>query len=248
MTDEYLRQLVDAVPWWYHRIELRPGLITPGWAPMDADAYGIPDDLSGRTVLDVGAWDGFWSFEALKRGAERVVAIDNFSDQLSDQNPKQRTSAWHTFDLCARALGYSRSNRLQRMTYSVYSADLLGPFDVIFFFGTLYHLRHPLYALDQLMKALKPGGEIYVESAICDDYSPYGKPYGDAPVMEFYPGAEYGNNSSNWWAPTLRCLEFMLQSCNLTDISTWKIAGPDILAHCRGWGKGRKPVSNTELY
>ena len=69
MDKEILRQKIAAMPYWYHRIELPGGIVTPGWAPMNAAAYRIPDRLDGQRVLDVGAWDGFWSFEALKRGA-----------------------------------------------------------------------------------------------------------------------------------------------------------------------------------
>ncbi len=73
---------VAAFPYWYHRIELPQGVVTPGWAPRVPEAYAIPDDLSGKRVLDIGAWDGYWSFEALRRGAREVVAVDDFSDFL----------------------------------------------------------------------------------------------------------------------------------------------------------------------
>ncbi len=71
-----LQEQVDALPW-YHRMELPGGVVTPGWAPMSPAAYQVPKDLTGKRVLDVGAWDGYWSFEAMKRGARQVVAIDN---------------------------------------------------------------------------------------------------------------------------------------------------------------------------
>src|ERR1700757_4441868 len=69
---------MDAIRW-YHQIELRPGLRTPGLAdpPARLGMLSLPDDLSGRGVLDVGAWDGFFSFEAERRGARRVVAADS---------------------------------------------------------------------------------------------------------------------------------------------------------------------------
>ena len=122
-------------------------------------------------MLDVGAWDGFWTFEALRRGARQVVAIDDFSDYLGELKPEERR-AWATFDLCREALGYDEE-RCQRYELDVYevSAEQLGTFDVVFFFGTLYHLRHPLLALDRLSAVCT--SEIYVESAILDDYSAY---------------------------------------------------------------------------
>ena len=68
-----LEDAVGAFPFWYHKIELPGGVVTPGWAPLNADSYGIPADMSGLRVLDVGAWDGYWTFEALKRGAWRPL-------------------------------------------------------------------------------------------------------------------------------------------------------------------------------
>jgi tRNA (mo5U34)-methyltransferase len=102
-----LSERVAEFPFWYHRIELPGGVVTPGWAPVNQEAYRIPADLTGLRVLDVGAWDGFWTFEALKRGAREVVAIDDFSDCLGGLDVSQR-KAWATFDLCRAAFGYDQ--------------------------------------------------------------------------------------------------------------------------------------------
>jgi len=106
VTDDELREKIAAIPYWYHKIALRPGIITPGWAPLDASKYGVPERLDGETILDVGAWDGYWTFEALKRGAKHVTAIDDFSDTIGGNTNADRSKAWQTFDLCAEALGY----------------------------------------------------------------------------------------------------------------------------------------------
>ncbi|MBT7362842.1 MAG: hypothetical protein HN813_12755, partial [Rhodospirillaceae bacterium] len=97
MNAEELNRRIADFPYWYHRIELTDGVVTPGWAPIDAASYRIPDDLTGKRVLDIGAWDGYWSFEALKRGAEQVIAIDDFSDYVGHLEIKDR-KAWETFD------------------------------------------------------------------------------------------------------------------------------------------------------
>ena len=142
-----LQQKVAAFPYWYHKIQLPGGVVTPGWAPHDAGSYRVPADLTGKRVLDVGAWDGFWTFEALKRGASEVVAIDDFSDYLGRLESRDRPG-WGTFDLCREALGFDQ-RRCQRHEMQVYDVteQRLGRFDIVFFFGTLYHLRHPLLAL-----------------------------------------------------------------------------------------------------
>ncbi len=235
---------VDSFPFWYHKIELPGGIVTPGWAPLAPEAYGVPDDLTGKRVLDVGAWDGFWTFEALKRGAKEVVAIDDFSDYLGMLGNEDR-KAWETFDLCRDALGYTEE-QCKRVEISIYEVneEKLGRFDYIFFFGTLYHLRYPLLALDILSSICDEG--IFVETAILDDFSPYqggiGHGYGGAqPLMEFYPHSEYGANSSNWWAPTRACLGMMMIAAGFPDTTIWKLCdAPAELAHCRGFGRGLK--------
>jgi tRNA (mo5U34)-methyltransferase len=237
-----LKEEVDAFDYWYHRIELTPDVTTPGWAPVDKAAYGIPDRLDGKRVLDVGAWDGFWTFEALKRGAAEVVAIDDFSDHVGEH---VKRTAWDTFDLCRRVLGYSDTVcKRQEMTVYDVSPETLGMFDVVFCFGTLYHLRYPLLGLDKLSAVCKE--DIFVESAILDDYSPYrgglnqGYP-GKQMVMEFYPGTNYGNNESNWWAPTMNCLGNMVAAAGFSNISAWKLAiEPKGVGECRGFVSGSK--------
>ncbi len=230
-------------PYWYHKIELPHGIVTPGWAPINVDAYGVPASLSNRRILDVGAWDGFWTFEGLKRGASQVVAIDDFSDYLGTLESSQR-KAWETFDFCREALGHDPL-RCPRFDMSVYDVNdgLLGKFDTVFFFGTIYHLRYPLLALDRLSAICRD--EIYIESAILDDYSPYkgglGHGFGKEMVMEFYPDNQYGNNNSNWWAPTLSCLIHMVRAAGFDHVEGWKLTeSPNHLSMCRGFVRGKK--------
>ena len=109
---ETLIKKVKSIPYWYHKIELPYGIITPGWAPIIPQTYRLPDKLTER-VLDIGAWDGYWTFEALKRGAREVVAVDDFSDNLGRLNQSDR-SAWETFDLCRSALGYSEDQCIRK--------------------------------------------------------------------------------------------------------------------------------------
>lgn len=254
MTDDELREKIAAIPYWYHKTELRPGITTPGWAPLDASKYGVPDRLDGETILDVGAWDGFWTFEALKRGAKHVTAIDDFSDTCGGTTNADRSKAWQTFDLCAEALGYEwicfgeRGTGYNRFECNVEYADQEGlcpVADRVFFFGVLYHLRNPLRAIQECFEIMREGGTIHVETAILDNLaSPYtGLPHDpNGCYAEFYPTNEFGKNSSNWWVPTLKCAGAMLQAAGFVDVESWKFTDtPRHLAECRGFLRARKP-------
>ena len=241
-----LKTRLEEIPFWYHRIQLPHGLQTSGINPLNVEAYQIPEDLAGKRVLDVGAWDGFWTFEALQRGAAEVVAIDDFSDFLG-QSALERRRNWKSFDLCREALGYDHQ-RGQRYELSIYDLDpkkLGGTFDIVFFFGTLYHLRHPLLGLDRLSSVCH--GEIFVESQICDDYSAYrglGQGYpGRQMVAEFFPTQELADNPTNWWSPNLYCLAGWLYAAGFSrDIRVWKLLDqPSHLGHCRGFAHAAKP-------
>src|SRR6185295_8531053 len=82
---EVVRQQVAAEPYWFQKIEVLPGLFSPGWSDPAKEKlpyYGLPDDLSGMRVLDIGCAEGFFSFEAERRGAREVVGIDSFPDSI----------------------------------------------------------------------------------------------------------------------------------------------------------------------
>lgn len=246
MTDAELIERINAIPYFYHKIELRPGIITPGWAPLAPDAYGIPDDMDGETVLDVGSWDGYWTFEALKRGAKHVTAIDDFSDDCGELI--QGKHDWSSFVLCAEALGFAQPRYISAKTVSIEKQNDYYYWDIqvdrVFIFGVLYHLRNPVLALENCFNALKPGGWIHVETAILDSMtSGYtGKPCDpNGCYAEFYPTNEYGCNQSNWWVPTLKCAAAWLKGVGFEDIESWKLTEtPQSLAECRGFLRATK--------
>jgi tRNA (mo5U34)-methyltransferase len=247
LDEQSLRQRIAAIPVWYHRIGLPGGVVTPGTNPINPDAYRIPEDLTGKRVLDVGAWDGYWTFEALKRGAREAVGIDDFSDYLGYLKPGQRRG-WESFDLCRDALCYSeqRCRRTEISIYDISEEKLGGRFDVAFCFGTLYHLRHPLLGLDRISAVCDD--QIFVESFVCDDYSAirgglgHGYP-GQQIVAEFYPTDELAGNPTNWWGPTLHCLAAWLFAAGFTqNLEVWKLSpNPNDIGLCRGFATGRKP-------
>lgn len=236
MNKEELQAEVDAAPYWYHRIELPYGITTPGWAPMDPAAYRIPDDLTGKIVLDVGAWDGYWSIEAAKRGAKGVMAVDNFSDTIGSLTNADRSRGWDNLMLCTEALGLDyvcciSGDIEQRMPYVWDYAD------VVFCFGVLYHLKNPMRALENMRVMCR--GTIHIETAILDGcqsaYSTVGYT-GEECCFEFFPRAEYGCNQSNWWVGTLRAWVGMVEAAGFVNVESWKLTdNPQSLSEARGF-------------
>ena len=182
-------------------MELRPGIITPGIAQEHfvLSMLGIPEDLSGMTVLDVGCWDGFFSFECERRGAKRVVATDIWETLGRD-----------AFDFARAELG----SAVEPLECSVYDLpDVLDQrFDLVLFLGVLYHLRHPLLAIEKVAEVTAPGGLVILESAV-DAESLM-----DRPLMAFYPGDELNHDPTNWWTPNVPALASMLGVSGFTDV------------------------------
>jgi tRNA (mo5U34)-methyltransferase len=183
---------------WYHTQELAVGIVTPGMFDLRpyVGRYGIPGDLSGMRVLDVGTFEGFWAFELERRGAT-VTAIDVDSIQELDWPPRLRPSdngrRGEGFELARAALG----SEVERIALSVYEATperLGGPFDLVFCGSVLIHLRDPMLALER-MAALCAGGHLI----LAEEYSRR-----LAPLP--FAAAEFRGESkwSVWWRPTIR--------------------------------------------
>jgi tRNA (mo5U34)-methyltransferase len=194
-----LRAEVERIRW-FHTIDLGDGVVTPGEddTPAKLATIGLPADLSGRTVLDVGAWDGFFSFEAERRGARRVVAVDP-----SAWRPDRPENEWGSkagFDLARRTLG-SRVEDVELDDLLQLSPETLGTFDVVLFLGVLYHLPDPFPLLERV--AAVTGDLLIVET------------HGDLlglrrPAMAYYPGAEVEGDRSTWWGPNPPLLRALL--------------------------------------
>jgi tRNA (mo5U34)-methyltransferase len=183
---------------WFHQIDFGGGLISPGLGQLvhlkaAADTY-FADGIEGKSILDVGCWDGFNSIEAKKRGAGRVLATDHFA--WSDQCWGDRRA----FDLARRHL----APEIEVMDIDVpdLTVEVVGQFDLVLFCGVFYHLRHPFLALESVAKLTRE--TLIVETAM-------DAPDVERPAMIFYPTNELNNDASNWWGPNRPCLEAMLR-------------------------------------
>ncbi|MDQ3849640.1 MAG: TIGR04290 family methyltransferase [Actinomycetota bacterium] len=200
---------------WFHNLHLPGGRQTAADHPLgDFPAFKwaqiapfLPDDLAGARALDVGCNAGFYSFELARRGAD-VVAIDVDEHYL-------RQARW-----AADELGLAERVDLRQM--GVYDlAGLEESFDVVLFLGVLYHLRHPLLALDILSERVgetlvvqtltAPGdGEIEAPPDLPIDRRETLRDPG-WPAMAFIEH-ELAGDPTNWWAPTDACVRAMLRS------------------------------------
>jgi len=139
---------------WYHVLEL-PGHTTPGIFDMRpyVPLYGLPDDMSGMRVLEVGTWDGFWAFEMERRGAD-VVALDLDDERELDWPPRRRPKEFpegkrgQGFEVARELLG----SNVERVVCNVYDAtpERLGMFDLVFCGSVLIHLRDQFLALERI--------------------------------------------------------------------------------------------------
>jgi 2-polyprenyl-3-methyl-5-hydroxy-6-metoxy-1,4-benzoquinol methylase len=191
MTDDEARAPIAAIPHWYHSIEVRPGIITPGTndARTVLAMLDFPDDCRGMRALDLGTRDGFFSFELERRGAA-VVAVDYMA--RSDSG----------FGGAAELLG-SRVTYLQRNLYELATAEL-GTFDIVLFLGLLCHLPDPLGAL-RIVRSLTRQ-RMYLETLVLD----FGHEMDKLPLMRFFAGSSWAGDPTNYRGPNVRCVEEML--------------------------------------
>ena len=197
-----LRAEVSAIKWW-HAIDLGHGIVTPGPDPTPARVpeLQIPHVLTGLSVLDVGAWDGFFSFEAERRGASRVLATDSFC---------WGQGGWATkagFELARRAL----DSRVEDLTIDPLdlSPERVGTFDLVLFLGVLYHMRHPLLALERVFSVTR--GRLILSTHV--DFTAI-----DRPAIAFYQGNELNNDSTNWCGPNPAAVVAMLHAVGFRDV------------------------------
>jgi tRNA (mo5U34)-methyltransferase len=202
MTPDELRRAVAEIRW-FHTIDLGQGVITPGETDTFAmlPRYHFPESFAGRTVLDVAAWDGFYSFEAERRGASRVLATDHFCWS----GPGWGTKAG--FDLAHRVLG----SRVESQDIDVLdlSPETVGTFDVVLFTGVLYHMRHPLLALERVASVTK-------SLLICE--TSVDMLWTRRPALAFYPDDELNHDPTNWFGPNHAALLGLLRTAGFTRI------------------------------
>jgi tRNA (mo5U34)-methyltransferase len=198
-----LSQQVEAITW-YHRIELPGGVITPGVndSRFALSKLRMPESLEGKSVLDIGAWDGFYSFEAAQRGARRVLATDSFVWQ------GEYTQAG--FRLAREALGLGEAVDDRVIDIMDMSPETLGEtFDVVLFLGILYHLADPIGALRRAASMCDEVLLIETETSL--NFLPY-------PAARVWPTSGLRGDPTNWFSFNIRALVDLLRSMGFAQV------------------------------
>ncbi|HEX2121370.1 MAG TPA: TIGR04290 family methyltransferase, partial [Thermoanaerobaculia bacterium] len=209
-----IEQRVRSLGQWFHNLDLHGVKTAPDHFLGDYPnvkwqkfAHAVPRDLRGKTVLDIGCNGGFYSIEMKKRGAARVVAIDS-DDKYLDQAR-----------FAAEVSGYPD---IEFRKLSIYDIGQLGEsFDLVIFMGVLYHLRHPLLALDMLHGVVD---ELMIFQSMQRGSTAIAPLDADYPFTEtsvfardgyplmYFVENRYAGDPTNWWIPNRACVEAMLRS------------------------------------
>jgi tRNA (mo5U34)-methyltransferase len=211
--DEIRRQ-ASALGTWFHNIDIHGVKTAPNHFLGDYPAVkwrrfadALPADLTGKTVLDIGCNGGFYAIEMKRRGADRVLGLDSDREYLAQAR------------FAAEALGMA----IEFRELSVYDVGLLGEkFDVVLFLGVLYHLRHPLLALDLIHEHVAKDLLVFQSmqrgaarvQKVEENYEFWEERIFDRatwPKLHFVE-QRYADDPTNWWIPNRACVEAMLRS------------------------------------
>lgn len=194
--------------YWHQRWEVSPGVFTPGRNDVAEllRQVEVPQDLNGKRVLDIGAWNGCFSFECERRGAREVVGIG--------PEPAENTG----LDMLRRHL--RSSVRYQLGSIYDLNPDIYGYFDIVLCFGVFYHLRYPLLGLDNIRRVCK--GALFFETSCIDhelivdgqseDLGKLDERLARIALFQFYRRDEFAKDPSNWFSPNLEAVRQVLAS------------------------------------
>jgi tRNA (mo5U34)-methyltransferase len=219
---------------WYHTLDFGHGVLTDGFCKTYLNENELPD-FEGKTVLDIGAWDGYYSFLAERRGASRVVALDHYAwgVDFAKRNPYwvecfekgilpdhnlDTTEFWNPdlpgrrgFEIAHEAYGSSVEAVVGN--FATIDPTALGTFDIVLFLGVLYHLKEPLTALEAVRRLT--GGVAVIETEALhipgrNDWS----------GLEFTAGCYRGYDYSNWFAPTMEAIHELCRAAGFSKITS----------------------------
>ncbi|MGD9616445.1 MAG: class I SAM-dependent methyltransferase [Alphaproteobacteria bacterium] len=200
---------------WFHSIDLGNGVITQGTKSLEIMQIEFENtfakiDLRGKTVLDIGAWNGGFSLEAHRRGAASVTALDHHTWR------HERRRGRASFDFMARVTGVDFRTIELDLDANPLDMSSVPPHDIVLFLGVFYHLRDPIAPLRQIAGIAR---EVLVLETYIQQMPEH------RPAMVFYPGAELAGDASNWWGPNSACIHELLRMAGFARIEETPGAG-----------------------
>ena len=236
-TPQELQAQADAFGW-YHTIDLGNGVVTKGISVQETSAGVIPD-VAGRSVLDIGAWDGKFSFAAEQAGASRVVALDHYAwgvdfvargaywaecianGTLPDQS-RDETDFWRPDLPGQRGFNFAKAaldSKVEPVVGDFQKVDLdtLGQFDVVLYLGVLYHMKEPLTCLERLRAVTK-------EVAVIETEAVHIQGFDREVLMQFHAGSDLRVDFGNWYVPTIEALHNLCRAAGFSEVRT--VIGP----------------------
>ena len=236
MTPDEMRAGIERLAPWFHRIELAPGVYTKNASvagePLDHPrptwklvCQALPNDLSGKTVLDVGCNAGFYAVQAKRRGAARVLGID----------AQRGGVAQARFVRKALALDIE----FERMSVYDLRPATVGQFDYVLALGLIYHLKHLILALENLFAVTKD--TLIVETAILPPevapptlHIPFGNVERNLhPLVYVDNPANSSEPAFNWFIPTTAAAKAMLENVGFEQVDVVAELGARAVLTCR---------------
>ena len=200
---------MNSIKWW-HSIPLGDK-ITPGQnneSKSTFDSINLGDNLKGKTVIDIGCWDGFYSYACEKLGADKVVACDRFvwdEPSITDAG----------FDFAHRILG-SKVEKVHSYVEDIPKKNL-GKFDIVLMLGVLYHAKNPIQYIE-IARDLSKGIVVFETAVDLLDIS--------VPAVRYYVGNEYHNDPTNFWGFNELAMKGMMQDAGFKNIKSVKLQNP----------------------
>jgi len=236
-TPEELQAQVDTMLW-FHSIDLGDGVRTKGLSELALTEAQLPD-FAGRTVLDIGAWDGYYSFMAERGGASRVVALDHYAwgvdfgargaywaeciaQGVLPDHDRDTTDFWRPdlpgrrgFDFAHQTLG----SHVEPVVADFMDTDLeaLGTFDVVLYLGVLYHMKEPLTALERVRAVTGTVAVIETEAVHFQGLD------NDA-LLQFHAGSDVQVDFGNWYVPTIGAIKALCTAAGFARVEV--VVGP----------------------
>jgi tRNA (mo5U34)-methyltransferase len=236
-SSEELQARTDELMW-FHTIDLGNGVKTKGIGVQSTGAEILPD-VKGKTVLDIGAWDGKFSFLAEKGGASAVTALDHYAwgvdfvargaywseciakGVFPDQS-RDETDFWRPELPGRRGFEFAKATLNSAVEplvtdFATTDLDALGQFDVVLYLGVLYHMKEPLTCLERVRSITKEVAVIETEAVHINGLD-------HEALMQFHAGSSLQTDFGNWYVPTIEALHQMCKVAGFSDVRT--VHGP----------------------